>query len=58
MFVRANTVPHTLTSAYTHVYNYVDKKGLSAMLAVKRSAGGTLEVNLRNTLYAGKEAHK
>ena len=28
------------------------------MLAVKRSAGGTLEVNLRNTLYEGKEEHK
>ena len=39
---------------------YVDQKGngSAAMLAAKSSAGVTLEVNLRNPLYAGNEAYK
>ena len=32
-------------------------KGSAAMLAVMRSAGVTSEINLRNSLQAGKEAH-
>ena len=34
------------------------KKGSAAMLAVKRSAGVTPEVNLRNTLHTDEKAHK
>ena len=38
------------------VHKYVDRNGSAAMLTAKRSAGVTLEVNLRNMLYAGEEA--
>ena len=43
-----------------YVCKHVDQKlkGSTAMLAVKRSAGVTLEVNLRNSLHAGNKAHK
>ena len=34
------------------------RKGLAAMLVVKRSAGVTPEVNLRNLLHTGKEVCK
>ena len=37
---------------------YVDRKGLAAMLGAKRSAGVAPEVNLRNPLHRGNEAHK
>ena len=40
----------------SHVYKYVDQKGLAAMLGAKRLAGVTPEVTLRNPLHAGKEA--
>ena len=40
------------------VCKYVDCNGLAAMLATKRSVGVTPEVNLRNPLHAGDEAHK
>ena len=41
-----------------YVYKYMDPKGLAAMLAVKRSADVTPEVNLRNPLHASDEVHK
>ena len=37
---------------------YVDQEGSVAMLATTTSAGVAPEVNLRNPLYAGNEAHK
>ena len=37
---------------------YVDQKGLAAMLAIKRTAGITPEVNLRNSLHEGNKACK
>ena len=46
----------SLTNVY--VYKYMDPKGVAAMLAVKRSAGVTPEVNLRNQLYVGDEKKK
>ena len=36
----------------------MEQKSSAAMLAIKRSAGGTPKVNLRNRLHAGEEAHK
>ena len=39
------------------VYKDVDPEGSAAMLCVKRSAGVTLRVNLRNLLHTGDEAH-
>ena len=36
----------------------VDQKGSTAMLAIKWSAGGAPEVNLRNLLHVGDEADK
>ena len=40
------------------VHKYVDqKRGVIAMLYIKRSAGVAPEVNLRNPLHAGQEAH-
>ena len=41
-----------------HVCRYVDQKGLAAMLTSIQLAGVTPEVNLRNLLCTGKEAHK
>ena len=35
---------------------YVDQNSLAAMLAAKRSAAVTPEVNLKNPLYAGHKA--
>ena len=40
------------------VHKYVDQKGLVAMLAAKRSAGVTTEVNLRILLCTGDKACK
>ena len=40
------------------MYKYTDKNGSVAMLAVKRSAGVTPEVNLRDLLHAGQEVSK
>ena len=40
------------------MYKYVDQKGSAAMLAIKRSAGVTTELNLRSLLHAGNEARK
>ena len=40
-----------------YVYKYTDQKGFPAMLSVKRSAGITPKVNLRNPLHLGKEVH-
>ena len=37
------------------VFKYEDQKDSAAMLAVKSSAGVAPEVNLRNSLHAGKE---
>ena len=37
---------------------YVDQKGPAAMLVIKKSAGVAPEVNLRNPLPTGNEAHK
>ena len=37
---------------------YVDPKGSVAVVTIKRSAGVTPEVNLRNPLHAGQKAHK
>ena len=42
-----------------HVYvvnKYVDQKGSAAMLAVNRSAGVALEVNLRNPFHTSEKA--
>ena len=36
------------------MYKYVDKKGQAAMLAVKRSADATPEVNLKSVLHIGE----
>ena len=35
-------------------HKYVEKKGLAAMLAINRSAGTTLDVNLRNLMLCDK----
>ena len=51
--VRVHTVPPM--PIYTHVLVKGQKNSLVTMLAVKRSAGGTPEVNLRNSLHAGEE---
>ena len=40
------------------VSKYADRNGLAAMLATKRSAGITPEVNLMILLHAGDKAHK
>ena len=40
------------------VHRYVDENGLAAMLATKRSAGVTPEVNLRILLCADDKTHK
>ena len=40
------------------VRKYVDWNGTAAILADKRSAGVTPEVNLRTLLHACNEAHK
>ena len=40
------------------VNKFVDQKGSAAMLDIKRSAGVTLEVNLKNPLHTGKETCK
>ena len=40
------------------MYNYMGQKGSAAMLVIKRSAGVTLEMILRNQLHAEDEAHK
>ena len=34
--------------SHQYLKKYVDQKGSAVMLAIKRSAGDTLEVNLRN----------
>ena len=39
------------------ICQYEDRKG-SAFMAAKRTAGASTEVNLRNPLQAGEEAHK
>ena len=49
---------NTTNSNSGHVCRYVDRKDSTAMLATKRSAGVTPEVNLRNPLHTGKKAHK
>ena len=36
----------------------LDQKGSAAMMAITRSAGVAPEVNLRNPLHTGEEAHK
>ena len=48
--VRAHTVPNTL-----YVNNYVDQKGLAAMLTIKMSVGVAPMVNLRNPLHTGEK---
>ena len=48
---------HQCLSIYNN-YKYVGQKGLAAMLAVKRSAGVTPEVNLRKSTQARKHASK
>ena len=40
------------------ICKYVDQNGLAAMLATKRSAGVTPEINLKNPLHTGNETHK
>ena len=39
------------------MHKYVDQKGSTAMLAVKRSAGVVPKVNQKNPLYTGNETH-
>ena len=46
------------TYAYTHMYTYADQKGLAVMLVIKGSVGVAPELNLRNPLHEGDEAHK
>ena len=41
-----------------HRYIYVNQVGLVTMLAARRSAGASPEVNLRSSLHAGDEACK
>ena len=41
-----------------YMCKYVDQKGSAATLTIKRSAGGTLEMDMRNPLHAGDEACK
>ena len=50
--------PQTSTNACGHVSRYMNQKGLAAMLTSIQSAGVTSEMNLRNPLCAGEEAHK
>ena len=38
------------------MYKYVDQKSSAAILAIKRSAGVTPEVNLRNPLHTNEKA--
>ena len=45
------------TEFYLYVYKHMDQNNLTAMMAVKSSAGVTPEVNLMNPLCPGKEAH-
>ena len=61
--VNGSDVPHlTLGSSDTNsciqVYKCVNCKGVAAVLAMKRSAGVTPEVNLRNPFHVGQEAYK
>ena len=49
---------HIRSWVQVHQYKYVDQKGSVVVLAITRSAGVALEVNLRNPLHAGDEAHK
>ena len=47
------------TNACFYVCKYVDKKrDLDAKMTIKKLAGATPEVNLRNPLYASDEACK
>ena len=39
------------------LHKYVDQNGSAAILAAKRSAGVTPEVNLRILLHTGDKAH-
>ena len=56
---RAWSWVETPANACAHVIcKYVDQKGLAAMLITKRSAGVAPEVNLRNPLHTGDQAHK
>ena len=50
--------PWTSTNVCRHFYRYVEQKGSAAMLTSIQLAGVTPEVNLRNPLCAGEEAHK
>ena len=50
--------PGLKSHQYLYVCKYVDWNGFGAMLATKRSAGVTPEVNLRNPLHVGDEACK
>ena len=43
---------------FVHVYKYVNQKVSAAMLAIKKPAGVTPEMNLRNPLRAGDGASK
>ena len=53
---RVQSWVQTPTSACGHmICKYMDQKGLAAMLATKRSAGVTPEMNLRNPLRAGDD---
>ena len=59
MLRQARSWVRTPTNACGYmVCKYVDRKCSAAMLVVKRSAGVAPEVNLRNSLHAGKKAHK
>ena len=46
------------TNAYRNMLKYVNLKSPVAMLAIKRSVGGALEVNLRNPLYRDDKTRK
>ena len=48
----------SLSNTCMFVNKYVGQKESAAIPALKRSAGVPLEVNLKNTLPTGEEAHK
>ena len=59
-----HTLSHTLDPGFechqcwNHMWKYMDQKGPTAMLGIKRSAGVTPEMNLRNPLHTGDAAHR
>ena len=54
----AHLSPVQVPPMLVYMYKYVDQKGSAAMLAIKKSACATPEMNLRNPLHAYNKAYK